>query len=224
MARLHSLQDTTSSLQGELERKRRNRPARRTLSHQLRYSLVRTDDEEELALVLPFVGIVGQHSSYLDDRIAQPLGAPLDRPPLRIESNRPAHDVVRQLPRNGFALDVPALGSELRQAVANGGFAGSRHERRRVGAGLDLRSFARHDFAPAEIARAQQFAPPSGECGRRESSDRGIEVSAPRCIERLRRSWIVARNPATLHSGYVRGPIKRTHFAGSCRWFERQSK
>ena len=58
MARLHSLQDTTSSLQGELERKRRNRPARRTLSHQLRYSLVRTDDEEEFALVLPFVGIV----------------------------------------------------------------------------------------------------------------------------------------------------------------------
>jgi len=40
---------------------------------------------------------------------------------VRIEADRPAHDVVRQLPRNGFALSVPAFGGELRQAVANGG-------------------------------------------------------------------------------------------------------
>jgi len=60
-------------------------------------------------------------------RIAQPSDAPLDRPPLRIESLRPAHDVVRQLSRNGFALDVPAFRGELRKAVANRGFFVGRH-------------------------------------------------------------------------------------------------
>jgi len=43
----------------ELERKRRNRAARWALGHELRYSLVWTDDE--LALALPFVRIVGEH-------------------------------------------------------------------------------------------------------------------------------------------------------------------
>jgi len=40
---------------GELERKRRDGAARRTFGHELRYSLMRADYEEEFALVLPFV-------------------------------------------------------------------------------------------------------------------------------------------------------------------------
>ena len=60
--------------------------------------------------------------SRLDDRIPQPRRRPLDRRPLRIEPDRTAHDVVGQLPRDNLALGVAAFRSELRQAVADGGF------------------------------------------------------------------------------------------------------
>jgi len=58
-----------------------------------------------------------QASASLNHPIPQPRRRPLNQPPLRIEADRPAHDVVRQLPRNGFALDVAAFRGELRKAV-----------------------------------------------------------------------------------------------------------
>jgi hypothetical protein len=46
--------------------------------------------------------------------VAQPPDALFISSPVRIEADRTAQDVVRQLPRNGFALDVSAFPSDLR--------------------------------------------------------------------------------------------------------------
>ena len=76
MARLHSLQGHDVKLPRKLERERCDRATRWTLGHEFRYGLVRSNDEEELALVLAFVRVVGEHESVcLDHGIAEPPSA-----------------------------------------------------------------------------------------------------------------------------------------------------
>ena len=95
----------------------------RTMAH----GTVDVNDRTVATFTYPSGALGDGGSARLDHRIAQSPDAPLRRPAMRIETDRPAHDVVRQLPRNGFALDVAAFRSELRQTVADGGFFVGRH-------------------------------------------------------------------------------------------------